>query len=61
MNKCIQKTEIPNPERRSQRNRLKQIYTHYVPTDDVKNIYARNWGDILLTDKLWTVPLGTIW
>ena len=52
-----QRKDHIDPTGPMQRNRPKQLQTHNLPTDDVKNINSTNKGrDLLLTNKLQIVP-----
>ena len=49
-----------DPEGPKLRNRPKQLQTHNLPTDDVKNVISTNKGrDLLLANKPRIVPWGT--
>ena len=54
-----QKKDHIDPERLPQRNHSKQLQTHNIPAHDMENTNGINKGDLLLIDKLRTVPRGT--
>ena len=54
-----QRKDYSDPKRPPQRNCPKQLQTHNMPTNNVKNIDSTNLVDLLLIDKPRNLPRGT--